>query len=297
MKYLSALAILLLFSACSFNHAFYQPEKLKPSLQSINFITPKDTVVLHFDGAAHIASFTNIKGAPVHSFAVETVNFKNSKGRQLYGWLLKPATTKQPKITLLFLHGNAGNIINQFQGAMPLVQRGFAVFIFDYSGYGFSEGRPTRKVMLSDAYSALQVLEAKEYAKKTKIIVYGQSIGGIIASALAAQHQDLIDALVLEGAPASHRQIAGEYFKPLKFLIPVLVKEGYSSVKSVAQFHKPILIIQSHDDQTIPFYMGHEIYEHANPPKTFYEISGPHINGPELFGDSIAYKIRNLIAK
>jgi fermentation-respiration switch protein FrsA (DUF1100 family) len=122
--------------------------------------------------------------------------------------------------------------------------------------------------------------------------VYGQSLGGHFSTVLAAKRQKDIDALVVEGAFTSYKAMAK---RAVPVIGPLLIKQGYRADKEISKVHKPVLIIHSSEDKTIPFVMGWQIYEAANQPKTFYPIKGPHIRGPQLYADSIVNKIHLML--
>ena len=90
-------------------------------------------------------------------YNVEELNFKASDGKNLNGWFLKPKGTPV-KATVLQLHGNGGNISYQYQFAAPLIKAGYQVMVFDYEGYGNSEGSPSQEKVLNDAIQALKYI-------------------------------------------------------------------------------------------------------------------------------------------
>jgi len=251
----------------------------------------KDTTFIVL-GENHQPSFTNSKGQIKDlDYTITSHNFNSVSGSLINGWLLCP-NKQVPKVSILFLHGNAGNLISHFPGLIPLVKKGYQIFIFDYSAYGFSTGKATRANVLKDAQSALTYFKALPNVLNTKQIIYGQSLGGHLSAVLASQNQDKIDALVIEGAFSSHKDIAAQ---TAGFLGGWIVKEKYSAKESIKTFKKPVLIIHSTEDETIPFKMGKTLFENANEPKQFYQIKGAHMAGPVLYTDSIAIKINELI--
>ena len=170
----------------------------------------------------------------------------------------------------------------------------FQVFIFDYSGFGFSEGKATRKQVLSDANAALNYIKGREDVKGTKLVIYGQSLGGHLSAVVAAQRQEEIDGLVIEGAFSSHKDIAAEN---AGFFGRLLVCEQYSASESIRNYKKPVLIIHSTEDDIIPFEMGKKLFDNANNPKEFYEIKHCHMCGPDFYAESIAQKIKKMVGK
>jgi fermentation-respiration switch protein FrsA (DUF1100 family) len=205
--------------------------------------------------------------------------------------MLKPKD-KSASITILHLHGNAGCLLSQYTAISPLIKQGFQIFMFDYSGFGFSEGKATKKNVLIDALSTLDYLKTREDIKNTKLVLYGQSLGGHLSAVVGTKRQSEIDALVIEGAFSSHKDI-GAYTIPV--IGRIFVKQGYSAKRSIKDFHKPLLVIHSSEDETIPLYMGKRIFDAANEPKEFYEIRKCHMCGPDSYPSEIADKIKKTI--
>ncbi|MBK7086622.1 MAG: alpha/beta hydrolase [Flavobacteriales bacterium] len=169
---------------------------------------------------------------------------------------------------------------------LPFVERGYSVLIPDYSGYGFSEGKATRRHVKEDGIAALKYLRGTG-EDLGALILYGQSLGGHLAPCVAAEHQDLIDALVVEGAFSSHDDVAVALAK-LGFFARWMTREMYSAKRSIAEFHKPVLVVHSREDATIPFAMGERLFGAANGPKTFLPIDQCHVCGPFYYPDSIS---------
>ena len=285
--------ILALTTSCSFNSKFLLPSKLPSQTRRIILDTPKDTIILYFSDNIHQPTFIKNGDTMDMPYTIESVMFKSANGNLLNGWFLKPKN-KTATITLLHLHGNAGFLLSQIQGISPLLKNGFQIFLFDYSGFGFSEGKATRDNVLIDANSALDYLKTRPDVKDTKLVIYGQSLGGHLAAVVAAQRQNDIDGLVVEGAFSSHKDIAAT---EAGFIGRILVKQGYSATKSIRQFHKPLLVIHSTEDKEIPFYMGKKIFDNANEPKEFYAIKNCHICGPQFYSDEISDKIKTMLTK
>ena len=281
-------------SSCSFNKLFLQPTKIPFATQHLTMKSATDTELVVFSGAAHQPVFIkNNTDTVSYNFTIESMLYKSKNGNTLNGWLLKPKNTTAAT-TLLHLHGNGGCLLSQFKAISPLVEKGFQVFMFDYSGFGFSEGKPSRNNVLVDALSTLDYIKTREDIKNTNILLYGQSLGGHLAAVVAAQRSADIDGLITEGAFSSHKDIGGH-------MVPVLgkifVKQGYSALKSIKDYHKPLLVIHSTQDSTIPFFMGRKLYDAANEPKEFYEVQKCHICAPQFYATEIADKINNMLLK
>ena len=292
-KYFTFL-MLTLFTSCSMNKMFLQPTKIPALAKLVTLKTETDTTVVSFTGEKHQPTFLNSKKDTIDiSYTVESVIFKSQNGNNLNGWFIKPKN-QTSKITLLHFHGNAGALVSQYQAITPLVKNGFQIFMFDYSGFGFSEGKATRENVLTDGLSALGYLKNRQDVKNTKIILYGQSLGGHLAAVVAQQRKNDIDGLVIEGGFSSHKDAAksiGGIFGKM------LVKEIYSGKTSIKDFHKPVLIIHSNEDKVISISLGKKLFDNANEPKEFYEIKHPHIYGPVFYADSISQKIKLMILK
>ncbi len=272
---------------------YVSPQKI-PSLASQTVRLDRatgDTVIINIR-ESYQPSFTSIQNKPLNlPYTVESLIFENANKTALNGWLIK-TKAKANGQTILFFHGNAGNIYSHYQLTLPLVSRGFQVFLFDYSGFGFSEGKATRDNILIDGEAAFQFVHKHFCNNQGKLILYGQSLGGHLAAVIAQKHEDQIDALIMEGAFSSHKDIAANR---VWLLGRIFVKEKYSALKSLKNFHKPLLVIHSTVDNIIPFKLGRKLFEAANEPKTFYEIDKPHMMGPLYYADNIVAKINEML--
>lgn len=287
-----AMVAMLLLSACSFNKIFLKPTVVPSKAKELTMIAGTDTTIIHFDTLNYQPTFTGQNNDTIDfEYTIESVVFKSDNGNKLNGWIIKPKNTT-PTITLIHLHGNAGFIVSQYQALTPLINFGFQIFIIDYSGFGFSEGKATRKNVLIDANSAITYAKKKPDIKNTKLIIYGQSLGGHLSAVVAEQRQNEIDGLVIEGAFSSHKDIAASM---AGIFGRMLVSEKYCGYKALRNYKKPVLIIHSTEDETIPFKHGQKLFANANEPKTFYEIQKCHICGPSFYADSIAAKIFDLL--
>ena len=213
-------------------------------------------------------------------YSLEEINFKSSNGNNLNGWFFKPKNI--PVIgTVLHFHGNAANISYQYQFSDSLIKAGFQVMVFDYQGFGKSQGKESQENVLEDGLSALHYIKQREDVKNTKLILFGQSLGGHLSCVVAAREQKLIDALIVEGAFTGHERMAihvGKKSGAPKWLTKLLVPSKYDAIDEIEKVTIPKLIIHSTEDETCPFYMGKELFDKAVAPKEFWEIKGGHIN-------------------
>ena len=259
--------VLFLVSSCSTSSFFYAPEK-------------------------------KLAGSPdPATYSVEEINFRSGNGNTLNGWFLKPKTGT-PKATVLQLHGNGGNISYQYQFAEPLVKAGYQVMVFDYEGYGNSTGSPSQEKVLDDGICALKYARSRDDVKGTKLILFGQSLGGHLSCVVAAQENNLIDALVIEGAFSGHERMAvfvGKEHGAPKWVAKMLVKTKYEGIDYIGKVTVPILIIHSTEDETCPYFMGQDLYAKATAKKEFWEIKGGHIQASRLYGKEFVAHFDKLI--
>jgi len=202
----------------------------------------------------------------------EDVVFESQDGLKLNGWYV-PA--KDSQFTILFCHGNGGNISHRLDSINVFHNLGLSCFIFDYRGFGNSEGRPSEKGTYLDVRAAYNWLTGKKNIAADKIIVFGRSLGGSIGAQLATKVRP--GGLVLESSFTSYVDM-GRRFYPY---MPVrwFARFSYRTIDYIKEIHCPVLMIHSRNDEVVPFEFGLELYETANEPKEFVEIFGSHNDG------------------
>jgi len=177
--------------------------------------------------------------------------------------------------TLLFCHGNGGNISHRLESIKQFHDLGLSVFIFDYHGYGKSEGKPGEEETYQDAEAAWNYLTEKRRINRDSIIIFGRSLGGAVASHLALSHRP--KAVILESTFLSVPDIAAHFYPFLPTRL--LARISYNTKDIISEIDAPLLIIHSHEDDLIPYGHGQKLYELAGNPKQFLEISGSHNDG------------------
>jgi len=239
----------------------------------------------------------------VHRFSHEDVNFKTSDGLMLHGWFFdaKP----QARGTILVLHGNAENMSTHVNSVLWLIPEGFNLFVFDYRGYGLSEGSPGIKGVHLDAEAALRTALSMPEIGGGSVIVLGQSIGGAIAVYTVAHAPDKkrISALVIDSAFASYRLIAREKLAqffltwPFQYPLSFLVSDSYSPIRWIKEVSPiPVLIIHSLHNPVVPVHHGLMLYEAALQPKEFWETAEPgHVRS--FADDAIRKKMVDYLAQ
>ena len=288
------LILSIFLSSCSFNKTVLHPTKFLKTTTNIAWIDSNaDTLCIYFSGNNHQPTIfrKNCRDTVDISFTIESVLFKNTKGDTLNGWLLKPKN-QTPTITLLQLHGNAGSLYNYLKMS-SFLKYGFQIFMFDYSGFGFSQGKATRDNVLTDALSALDYLKTRKEIKGTRLVIYGQSLGGNLAPVVASKRQNEIDGLVIEGGFSSYKDMAAKRFG---FLGRILIAEKYNAMKSIKTYKKPLLSMHSPQDKTVPFDLGKKLFDNANEPKILFEMNKIcHLCGSVYYSDEISRKIKNML--
>jgi fermentation-respiration switch protein FrsA (DUF1100 family) len=202
----------------------------------------------------------------------EPVSFESADGVKLAGWFI-PA--EQSRGAVLFCHGNAGNISHRLESIQAFHRLGLSIFIFDYRGYGESEGRITEKGTYLDAEAAWTYLVEQRQVDPTEIVIFGRSLGGTIAAWLAQDHTP--KALIIESTFTSVRDIAAQLYPYLP--VRLMSRFSYSAIDYIRGVNCPVLIVHSRDDEMIPVSHGRRLFEAANEPKQFLEIRGSHNEG------------------
>ncbi len=205
-------------------------------------------------------------------FAYDDVSLETADGISLHGWYVYAPESRG---TVLFMHGNAGNISHRLDSIAIFCDLGFDTFIFDYRGYGQSEGKPSEKGTYRDAEAAWQYLVDERGQDAETIVIFGRSIGGAIAAWLAARRKAA--ALIVESSFTSAVDMAAHLypFMPVR----LISRLKYPVIEHVARAESPVLIVHSRNDEIIPFAMGKALYEAAPVPKSFLELSGDHNMG------------------
>lgn len=188
----------------------------------------------------------------------ETVSFSSTDGVMLSGWWL-PALGKA-KGTVLHFHGNAHNMSGHVQYAEWLPAQGYNLFVFDYRGYGKSQGTPTRAGLVRDGIAALRTLQAREDVDQARLFVWGQSLGGNVALQSILRAGVPVRAAIIDSTFSSHVQIARDkisqmpwWLQPLRLFRPLLISKGYdadTALKALPEL--PIFFIHASGDPVIP---------------------------------------------
>ncbi len=199
----------------------------------------------------------------------QDITYRARDGTAISAWFI-PA--KNSRKYILFCHGNYGNISGRKDFFKLFHRLGLNVFIFDYRGYGNSQGRPSEEGTYMDAEGAWNYLVEKIGAQPAEIVIFGRSLGGAVATWLAGIHPPR--ALILECAFTSIPDMAADMFRffPAKYL----TRYRYPTQKYIQKTQCPVLIIHSPDDKLVPFSHGKRLFELAGEPKRFLSLRGGH---------------------
>lgn len=205
-------------------------------------------------------------------YAYEDVFVTTDDRVRLHGWYIPHP---QAQRVVLFFHGNAGNISHRGDSIAIFHRLGLNVFIFDYRGYGRSEGSPSEQGLYRDATAAWRYLTETRGFDAREIVLFGRSLGGAVAAQLAATQRP--GALILESTLSSARDFARSVFPLLSRL--VVVRYDFDTVGSVARVNCPVLVLHSPEDEIMPFALGEKVYIAAREPKRLVTLQGDHNSG------------------
>lgn len=228
----------------------------------------------------------------------EEVWFSSADGVRLYGWLFR-AERGTPAASVIYFHGNGGNVSYCDWVGASLAERGFDVLLFDYRGYGRSEGEMAgERGLYADADAAYDFLTKERGVPAGRVVLYGQSLGTAAAVDVAARRQ--CGALVVESGLSSASDMAGVIFPWLPRLVRGLTKNKLDSVGKIARAGCPVLVAHGDRDQIIPVEQGRRLFDAAPEPKRLEIIGGAGHNdlsivGGEKYIDSLADFIRGSV--
>ncbi|MDD3579414.1 MAG: alpha/beta hydrolase [Desulfobacca sp.] len=191
--------------------------------------------------------------------------FNNTDGLQLHGWYV-PAAASAP--VLMWCHGNAGNISHRVEYLARVHQVGLGVFVFDYRGYGLSQGCPSEAGVYQDAGAAFQHLCGPLGVSPSQMVLLGHSLGSAVATELATKV--FVRALILQSAFTNIADMARHHYPWLPG--KRLVAHKFDLARRLPALKLPKLFIHGQKDKIVPFWMGEQLYRLAPPPKEFYPI-------------------------
>lgn len=249
------LVILLMLGAVSLlpscaQNAFYYPDHL-------NYGTPNEA-----------------------GLAYQSVEFKSRDGLILHGWFVPAKGFNHPKDalgTVIHFHGNAQNMSAHWHGIKWLPEQGFNVFLFDYRGYGQSQGKPGQQGLFDDSNAALDYVRQRADVDADKLLVFGQSLGGTNAIAVVgAGNRAGVKAVAIESTFSAYSDIANDKIRGAG----ILLRDTYSSRHYVGKIAPiPLLLLHGTNDSVIPHSHSQTLYDLAQEPKRLILVNGgQHLN-------------------
>ena len=230
---------------------------------------------------------------------VEDVFFTTSDGVRLHAWWapassFAKATEDKPAeqapgtaLTILYFHGNAGNLTNRIENIAFLRQLPANVLAVDYRGYGKSEGRPTEAGVYLDAQAAYDYLFHERGVVPDQLVVLGQSLGVAVAVDLASKRP--VAGLILEGGfPSAGRVVQRTMGLPGLHLV---IRSKFDSAAKLKEISVPVLVAHCTRDPILPYALGEELYAAANQPKTFVSYDSDY-HEPFFFANPVDYAAR-----
>jgi len=181
---------------------------------------------------------------------------------------------------VLFCHGNAGNISHRIDSIRIFHGLGLGVLIFDYRGYGRSQGSPDEEGTYRDAEAGWDYLVKGLHVRPEKIVIFGRSLGSAVAAEIALRKQ--AGMLIMESGFTSVPDLGARFFPHLP--VGLISRYQYASISKVGRIKIPKLFIHSPDDEIVPYDHGVKLFEQAGEPKEFLRIAGGHNEGFLLSG-------------
>jgi fermentation-respiration switch protein FrsA (DUF1100 family) len=190
----------------------------------------------------------------------EEVHFTAPDGTRLVGWHIRAARDAAPLI--VWFHGNGGNITERAPIAEEFARRGFSVFLFDWRGYGKSEGVPTEEALYQDALGAYDVAAHDLHAQS--IVFYGESLGGPYAAYVASRRN--ASAVVIENSFPSLKDLGNAMYFPLGWF----AGRAMNTVGWLNKANVRVLVLHGKHDQVIPFALGQRLFDELRTPKAMF---------------------------
>ena len=221
-------------------------------------------------------------------FNYEEIFIKVDDKIKLKSWIINKNLKKFK--TLVFFHGNAGELSNRIYKLNELNKLDINVLLISWRGFSGNEGSPTEDNLYKDAEAAIQWLNSKE-VENNRIILYGESLGTGVAVEVGKKNN--FNSIILESPFTSMENAAKIYYPYLP--VKLLLKDKYDSLNKIKTIKTPILIMHGKKDDIVPFSMGKELFEKANNPKhSYFTTNDDHMME---FNDQIITNIKNFINK
>ncbi|GBD96047.1 MAG TPA: alpha/beta hydrolase [Nitrospirae bacterium] len=198
----------------------------------------------------------------------EEVFVTTKDGIEISAWFIP---SESSRATILFSHGNGGNISHRLEKMKILNDLDLDIFIFDYRGYGMSKGNPSEEGLYLDAEAVYDYLVNEKKIPARKIVGYGESLGGAVIIDLASKRE--LGGIIIEGSFTSIRDMAKKYFP---FIPAFVYRTSFDSFEKIKNIKSPKLHFHSISDEIVPFELGKKLFDNALEPKEFVELQGGH---------------------
>lgn len=238
--------------------------------------------LLYYPTKTQYVNPTKIKSPP------KEITVKMKTGEKVHGWLFKAINSTKPNLDrpiILFFHGNAQNLTSHFLNLYWILEEGYDFLIFDYPGYGASEGSPTQSNTVKSGHIFYNWLKKNKYRN---IIIFGQSLGGSIALQVSQQlvPDDDLCLVVVESTFASYQSVANSVLAqnwitwPFQWLAYLLFSDDEAPKKNISKISPvPLVVIHGTEDRIVPYELGQVIFSKAISPKEFWTVNeGKHMD-------------------
>lgn len=202
----------------------------------------------------------------------EDVSFTALDGTQLHGWFIP---FKESSRVFVISHGNAGNIGDRYEMGEYVVREFQSnVFMYDYRGYGRSEGQPSEAGIYADVRGAVRYVHSRGFAPAL-VYLLGQSLGSAVTIDVASE--ETCGGIILEAPFPSVRAVARRYM----FSLPVdyLLGARFDSISKIPNVRAPIAVVHAKGDPVIPFVLGQQLFDAATSRKKLFPVDAPEHEG------------------
>jgi len=244
-----------------------------------------------FQGRMVFFPDTQMAGTPSSiGLDFEEVWLTASDGIRLHGWFVQGGG-EGTRVTALFCHGNAGNIFHRLEMLEVIHRLGLSCLMFDYRGYGKSQGSPSEQGLYRDAQAAWEWLVQDKEIDPESVVCWGRSLGGPVAARLARDHQP--GALIIESTFTSLPDLGQKLYPFLP--VSLISRLRFPTEKYVRTLTCPLLVAHSTEDEIVPFVFGERLYKAAPEPKQFLPIRGGHNDGFAVSGQAYVRGVQEFL--
>lgn len=218
------------------------------------------SIVLMYIFQRHLIYYPSKSRAHLNDYQVKdmhVINLHTKDGLVLTSWY-RPAKENHP--TLLYFHGNAGNIGGRMALGREFMDAGLGLLLLEYRGYGGNKGNPTEQGLYEDGRTAIRFLQ-QQGIKNEDIVLYGESLGSGVATKLGVEYP--VCAVVLQSPYTSLTDMTRFYY-PFMLLKPW---DRFDSLQRIQSINAPILILHGTKDTVVPYSQGLTLFQHAHEPK------------------------------